>query len=201
MTEAQPDQNSKLKNVFLSGVMALGFVMAVTPPANADSAATGASATVQTCVDRTVSALDDADISDSEAASILEMVDVDRVAQFSLGNHWSDMNADQQARYVDAFRSYAHKQLKTHLSGFSKATVELGEVAERGDRDAIVQTIVANDDDRQTVSWRVMENGGWKVVDIEVQNVWFAIEQRAQFDAILDKNGGDIDALITEISA
>lgn len=201
MTEAKPDRTPMLKNVFLSGAMALGIVLAVTPPASAEAAATGASATVQTCVDRTVTALDDADISDSEAESILEMVDVDRVAQFSLGNHWSDMNADQQDRYVDAFRSYAHKQLKTHLSGFSKATVELGDVAERGDSDAIVQTIVSNDDDRQTVSWRVMENGGWKVVDIEVQNVWFAIEQRAQFDAILDKNGGDIDALISQISA
>ena len=46
-----------------------------------------------------------------------------------------------------------------------------------------------------------MANGSWHIVDIQAQDIWFAIEQRAQFGAILDRNNGDIDALINEISS
>jgi ABC-type transporter MlaC component len=31
--------------------------------------------------------------------------------------------------------------------------------------------------------------------------VWFAIEQRAQFEAILDQNNGDIDDLIAQLKS
>ncbi len=202
MTERTNETTSPIRSRVIGGFLAISCAVAMTPAtAQAKAMEDDAAAIVNQAVERTVSALEDSTISDAEADSILELVDVERVAQFSLGNHWQKLNADQKTNYLSAFRIYAKDQLKTHLSGLSQAEVEVSDVTSRGDKDSIVETLVTTDGERQTVSWRVMDNSGLGIVDIEVQDVWFAIEQRAQFDAILDKNGGDVDALIKQISS
>ncbi|MGB3625875.1 MAG: ABC transporter substrate-binding protein [Henriciella sp.] len=201
MTDMTGKRIDWLKNGLVASVCSLAVAFAVSPSAYAKAADDDAKQVVSEAVDRTLAALDDAEISTTEADTILELVDVDRVAQFALGNHWDNLSESQKPEYIAAFRTFANNQLQDHLSGFSQAEVAIEDVQARGSDDAIVQTIVTTDDDRQTVSWRLYGSGDWKIVDIEVQNVWFAIEQRAQFDAILDENGGDLDALIAEIAS
>jgi phospholipid transport system substrate-binding protein len=168
------------------------------------SASTGASpeAVVNTAVERTLSALEDSQISNQEADAILELIDVERVAPFTMGRHWRTMDEATQARFVTAFRQFARVQLREHLSEFSQADVEILRTVERKPGDAIVTTKVSNGDAKEhVVSWRVIDNDGWKVTDIEAMGLWFAIEQRAQFQAMLDKNGGNISELISEIAS
>lgn len=168
------------------------------------AAATGATpeAVVETAVDRTLAALQDAHISDQEADEILKVIDVERVAQFTMGRHWRGMDEATQADFMTAFRSFARVQLREHLADFSEAEVEILRTVERKPGDAIVTTKVSGVDDKEhMVSWRVNENNGWKVTDIEAMGLWFAIEQRAQFQAMLDQNGGDVSALINEIGS
>lgn len=166
------------------------------------AAATGASpeAVVEMAVERTLSALEDQTISNAEADSILELIDVERVAPFTMGRHWRGMDEAEQADFIGAFRQFARIQLRKHLADFSQAEVEILRTVERKPGDAIVTTQVTGvESEAQTVNWRVTENNGWKVTDIEAMGLWFAIEQRAQFQAMLDKNGGNVRALITEI--
>lgn len=170
----------------------------------AASASTGASpeAVVNTAVERTLAALEDSQISNQEADGILELIDVERVAPFTMGRHWRTMDEATQARFVTAFRQFARSQLREHLSEFSQADVEILRTVERKPGDAIVTTKVSNGDaEEHVVSWRVTDNDGWKVTDIEAMRLWFAIEQRAQFQAMLDKNGGNVSELISEIAA
>lgn len=168
------------------------------------AAASGATpeAVVETAVDRTLSALQDSTISDQEADEILKVIDVERVGQFTMGRHWRSMDEATQADFMKAFRTFARVQLREHLADFSEAEVEILRTVERKPGDAIVTTKVSGVDDKEhMVSWRVNDNNGWKVTDIEAMGLWFAIEQRAQFQAMLDKNGGDVRALIQEIGA
>ena len=168
------------------------------------AAATGATpeAVVETAVDRTLAALQDAHISDQEADEILKVIDVERVAQFTMGRHWRGMDEATQADFMKAFHSFARVQLREHLADFSEAEVEILRTVERKPGDAIVTTKVSGVDNKEhMVSWRVNENNGWKVTDIEAMGLWFAIEQRAQFQAMLDQNGGDVSALINEIGS
>jgi hypothetical protein len=81
------------------------------------TASTGGSpeAVVNTAVERTLAALEDAKISDLEADGILELIDVDRVAPFTMGRHWRTMDEATQARFVTAFRQFARGQLREHL--------------------------------------------------------------------------------------
>lgn len=168
------------------------------------AAATGATpeAVVETAVDRTLAALKDSHISDQEADEILKVIDVERVAQFTMGRHWRSMDEATRGDFMDAFRSFARVQLREHLADFSEADVEILRTVERKPGDAIVTTKVSGVDNKEhMVSWRVNDNDGWKVTDIEAMGLWFAIEQRAQFQAMLDKNGGNVSQLIAEIGS
>ncbi|PKP82620.1 MAG: toluene tolerance protein [Alphaproteobacteria bacterium HGW-Alphaproteobacteria-18] len=168
------------------------------------AANTGSSpeAVVDKAVQRTLSALEDARISDQEADAILELIDIERVAPFTMGRHWRTMDEPTQARFIEAFHKFARVQLREHLSDFSSAEVEILRTVERKPGDAIVTTKVTGADSKEhMVSWRVNDNDGWKVTDIEAMGLWFAIEQRAQFQAMLDQNGGNVSQLITEIGS
>lgn len=193
---------ASIRTRLAAAALGAGSLIALAPAALA-AEDNDAAKLVTTTADEAVSALEDGAISDAEANEIMSDVDIDGVAKFTLGNKWADISADEKARYVDAFEIFARNQLKQHLSGLSGATVEVTDVIPRGDTDSIVVTQVSTSgEDRPTeMSWRVVENGSWHIVDIQAQDIWFAIEQRAQFQAILDRNNGDIDALIAEISS
>ncbi|WP_269402432.1 MlaC/ttg2D family ABC transporter substrate-binding protein [Henriciella marina] len=194
---------SKLRAHMAAGAFLAAGAVAFAPIAQAANEDHDAALLVTDTAAQAVTALDDQVISDDEADRVLSNVDIDAVAKFTLGNKWANISADEQSRYVDAFRVFARNQMKEHLSGLSGADVKVTDVIARGDKDAIVVTQVrtAGNDLPQEMSWRVMANGSWHIVDIQAQDIWFAIEQRAQFGAILDRNNGDIDALINEISS
>lgn len=181
-----------------------GLVLSIALFAQPAAASTGATpeAVVNTAVERTLAALQDSRISDQEADGILELIDVKRVAPFTMGRYWRTMDEATQARFIEAFHKFARVQLREHLSDFSSAEVEILRTVERKPGDAIVTTKVTGADSKEhMVSWRVNENDGWKVTDIEAMGLWFAIEQRAQFQSMLDQNGGNVSQLITEIGS
>lgn len=192
-------RTGKLLSACLLGMITFASTSAL---AHASEGNSGAVQVVDEAADRTISALDDKTVSDAEADSILELVALDRVAQFALGNTWAELNDAQKTGYVEAFQVYAKNQLKAHLGGFSGGKLNVTDIAKRGGSDVIVSTQVTPEGEMpQTISWRVIQDGSWKVVDIQVQDVWFAIEQRAQFEAILDQNNGDIDDLIAQLKS
>ena len=72
--------------------------------------------------------------------------------------------------------------------------------------DSIVDTTIARSDGKNMdVRWRVLHrNGEYQVVDVALDIdgnlIWLAIEQRAQFLALLDRTNGSADALINKIN-
>ncbi len=155
---------------------------------------------VTDAIDRTLLALKDDQISETEADTILELIDVEGVARFSLGRHWRGLSDPEQAEFVEAFRFFARTQLRDQLTQFSGAKIDTVRSIERKPGDMIIITKVTGlGDTEYLVSWRMTAADGWKIADIEILGIWFAIEQRAQFAAILDRNGGDIRSLIQEL--
>ena len=190
-----------IRNALIASFLTATATLSLTPAANAASGKEGAVEVVNVAVQQTMNAVEDSAISETEAAAILESVNLERVAQFALANTWKDLITDQKSRYMRAFEIYAKAQLREHLSSLSNAEVNVSDVITRSEKDAIVITQIATEEDpSQKVSWRVINDGSWGIVDIQVQGVWFAIQQREQFQALLDRNNGDIDALISQLS-
>lgn len=143
--------------------------------------------------------MNDGNLSNNEARKMIRFLDVDRIARFALGRHVRSMSTDQYAEYKGAFSRYLREQLQDHLEDFSGSDVRIEKTVARSASDVIVETSVV-DPSGENVNWRIRQRDGkWGIVDVEAMDLWLAIEQRAQFTAKLDANGGDVDALINDI--
>lgn len=134
-----------------------------------------------------------------------EFTDLKAVSNFVIGRYAKQFSEDELERYRAAFRRYALAVYENELDRYRGERVEVTGSVDRSARDSIVNTVIPRDDGQALdVRWRVLErNGEFQVVDvalnIEGNLIWLAIEQRAQFLALLDRTNGSADALITKI--
>ena len=123
-----------------------------------------------------------------------------------LGKYANRFTQEELERYQDAFRTYALAVYQEELDAYRGNEVVVEGSIDRSASDSIVDTTIARSDGRSMdVRWRVLQrNGEYQVVDvaldIEGNLIWLAIEQRAQFSALLDNNNGSADALINKIN-
>lgn len=147
--------------------------------------------------------LSDGTLDVSEAEELLDMLDVEAIGRFALGNNVRKASEEELVNYQTAFRGFLVKQLQTHLGDLTDVSFSVKDKIERSADDVIVETKVsgATSEKIDTLNWRLKNtDSGWKVVDIEAMGLWLAIEQRAQFDAKLQENGGDISALTASLN-
>jgi phospholipid transport system substrate-binding protein len=132
-----------------------------------------------------------------------EYFDVPRITRFVLGRYVRKATPKQMAEFTKLYEdiavlTYAH--LFASYSG-QQFTV-LREVGDPEDRYRIVMTEVVPGDGKPPVKldWQIMVKGSsYAVVDIRVEGASMAITQREEFTAVLDRNGGDIGALLKQL--
>lgn len=197
---------------FLAGMMGLG-VLAIASPAHAARNAeaetyvqTNASAALRTLGDRSVNATARRQQFDTLMA---RFADMPRIASFVLGRYSAQLRSDAALRteWTRAFQEYSIAVYEDRLDRFSGAAIRVTDSTERtAGRDVIVTTEIAPRGGGRptTVQWRLLRSGqAWKVVDvsllIEGNQIWLAQQQQRDFLAALDRNNGDIRALMTDI--
>lgn len=135
------------------------------------------------------------------ADTVLSYLNVDMIARFTLGQHARSLSDDDIQRFSGALDLFLRQQIARHASTVEALSVEVIQTSARNARDAIVVSRVTGLGDPLTLKWRVIERGGtWSVVDLEVQGIWLAIEQRAQIDALLSRPGATIDDAIAQLN-
>lgn len=135
--------------------------------------------------------------------------DMPRIANFVLGRYSAQLRADAALRteWTRTFQDYAVAVYEDRLSRFSGSAIRVTGSTERiAGRDVIVTSeIQPNDGGRpMTVQWRLLRSGDlWKVVDVSLvldgNQIWLAQQQQRDFLAQLDRNNGDIRALMGSI--
>lgn len=145
--------------------------------------------------------LSDGVMDDAEASQIMDMLDVDRIARFALGRHARRVEQADYADYRNAFSGFLKRQVQVHFEDFQNADLRVTGSTARSDSDVIVNTeVVRGGGNDISINWRLIQRDGqWAVVDVQALGLWLALEQRAQFDAVLDRANGDIRALIDEM--
>jgi len=162
---------------------------------------------VQVQAQRIVTILDDhstspADRTRAFRAVVNEIADVPRITSFVLGKYARTITPAQMQRFAPIFRDYEQSVYETQLSNFNGKTVKVTGSVVRKPGDVVVNTIIGGPGYKQplAVSWRVLGGGGsWKVVDVQAGGVWLAITQQQDFVSTIDNNGGNIDALISQL--
>ena len=136
-----------------------------------------------------------------------EFTDMTAVSNFAIGKYARRFSQDELARYRKVFREYALAVYENELDAYRGEAVIVKDSVDRSATDSIVNTVIKRQDGKDMdVRWRVLtRDGKYQVVDVALNLdgnlIWLAIEQRAQFLALLDRSNGSAEALIEKIES
>jgi phospholipid transport system substrate-binding protein len=136
-----------------------------------------------------------------------KFTNLDAVSNFVIGKYSRRFTEAELARYRKAFRAYALAVYEYQLDAYRGEAVVVKNSVDRSETDSIVNTVIKRQDGKDMdVRWRVQgKEGSYQVVDVALNLdgnlIWLAIEQRAQFIALLDNNNGSADKLIKKIDS
>ncbi|HEX4637836.1 MAG TPA: ABC transporter substrate-binding protein [Rhizomicrobium sp.] len=135
---------------------------------------------------------------------LLGLVDVRRIALFTLGQYRRSAPPDDVEAFVSAFRNYATAAYQSYFSKYTNQTLKVTGSTQRSPTDYIVQTLLVDPNSSQPpaeVDFRVRTDTGKPVlVDVAYQGIWLSLEQRDQFVAFLGQNNGNVRTLIAHLS-
>lgn len=206
---------SVTRAAFLSGLAGFGaFAMATNAVAarNPDVehyVEENASEALRTLGDRSVTGAERHQTFDELMA---EFADMPRLAVWVLGRYGGQLRNDPvlRADWTRTFQEYAIATYETRLSRYSGGSIRVvGSVENVAGRDITVNTQLSPDGESRPlpVQWRLLRAGDtWKVMDVSLvfegnNQIWLAQQQQLDFLAALDRNHGDIRALMTDVRA
>ena len=135
---------------------------------------------------------------------LLGLVDVRRIALFTLGQYRRSAPPDDVEAFVNAFKNYAAAAYQSYFSKYTDQTLKVTGSTKRNDTDYIVQTLLVDPNSSQPpaeVDFRVRTDTGKPVlVDVAYQGIWLSLEERDQFVAFLGQNNGNVRTLIAHLS-
>ncbi|MBV9512132.1 MAG: ABC transporter substrate-binding protein [Caulobacteraceae bacterium] len=131
-----------------------------------------------------------------------QVADVPRITYFVLGKYSRTIAPAQRTAFAGVFREYASNVYESRLKEYHGETLRVTGSIARAPADVIVSSMVSGGalTEPLPVAWRVIgENGGWRVVDVQVKGVWLAITEQQDFVSTIDNAGGDINVLISQL--
>jgi phospholipid transport system substrate-binding protein len=61
----------------------------------------------------------------------------------------------------------------------------------------VVNSKLSSANGDRPVTWRLVKRGGgYRIFDVNVEGIWLASTQKTNFTSVLQKNNGNVDALI-----
>jgi phospholipid transport system substrate-binding protein len=189
---------------FFAGAVA---VLLRIPAAHAD--ATTAETFVRQSVDKSFAILKDTSLAQQEReirfrALLRSVIDVKRVAMFTLGPYAHDASDKQIDDFVNAFSDYFMNMFHLDQS-LGGGTIAVTGATARGADDVIV-TVAGADASPSTgtpmnLAFRVRKNaaGDDMIVDVLVGAISMAVTQRDDFSSYLRQHGGNIEKLSAEL--
>lgn len=194
------------RRILMISALAAGAA-AVSGPAFALSE-TEAKSHVQLTIDELTSLLTKSGSGASRAPALRTIMEtranMPLIAKFSAGRSWRDMNDDQQTRFREAFARFVSLTYSRRFDEFSgDPNISLGRAVDAGKKGILVQTAISNGASQPiAVEWLVSDRGGRvEIIDIVVEGISLATTQREEIGAMLNKRGGDVEALISDLAS
>lgn len=193
--------------LLLAGVAAIAAPAVVAPTAQAQAQAApntqAAAGFVQSLGDKAIATLADPKVSKDQAKAVFRDLlnknfDINTISRFVLGRYWNIANDAQKKEYQTLFEQMIVEVYAERFSQYAGESFKVGGAQASGDNDAVVSSQVLRPDGPPVnVSWRVRnKDGGFKIIDVIVENVSMSVTQRSEFASVIDSNGGRFDALL-----
>ncbi len=183
-------------------VVALGALIAATFPALPGIAAEDqAGRFVQTLADRVTNMFGDGALTrerrDARFRNLLETgFDMNLIGRVALDGRWPEATAEQHSEYLALFSDYVVKSHGRLIGAYAAGRLEVVRSTPIDDLDTMVQTRISRaSGTSETIEWRVRRSAdGLRVIDVIVKGVSMLNTQRAEFGAVIDRDG--IDGLL-----
>ncbi|PZP55732.1 MAG: toluene tolerance protein [Micavibrio aeruginosavorus] len=207
----------------LSGTMLAGQAQATASAADAPSGVsyTEASASqagamergafdfVKTTTDKGLKFLSDANASKEKKTAdfrklLDESFDLDTIGKFALGRYAKTATPQQLSEYSKLFRKMVVDVYSNRFEEYKGQKMEVRSFRSIGNADTLVSSFLVppNGGEEVQVDWRVRNKGGsYKVVDVLVAGVSMSVTQRSEFSSVIQRGGGNVDALITQLKS
>ncbi|MEE8439000.1 MAG: ABC transporter substrate-binding protein [Micropepsaceae bacterium] len=168
---------------------------------------------IQKTVDDGYEILNSTTLSDEERSMqfqefMLSLTDMRRIASFTLGPYVNRASETDLEEFFEAFTDYAVTVYEDRLSRYAGQTIIVAGSNDGAADDSVVNAIVYTPNDEINpnqqsinVAFRVREdaNGNPIIIDMQVEGVWLAINQRADFTSYLQQNNGSVPALSSSL--
>ncbi|GAM98332.1 ABC-type transport system [alpha proteobacterium U9-1i] len=200
------------RSAFLATLVGAGM-LAAAPAAHAARNA-DAEQYVQTNAQAALNSLSNTSVSRTQRQQtfntlMARFADMPRIANFVLGRYGAQLRTDAalRAEWTRAFQDYSIAVYEAQLEQYSTSTLRVVNSVERvAGRDVIVVSEMTPRGSSRAlrVQWRMLRSGEtWKVVDVSLVDngteIWLAQQQQRDFLAALDRNNGNIRALMTTV--
>ena len=129
---------------------------------------------------------------------VTKAVDLEGMAKSALGKTWTETPPTKQKKFLEAFKSRVRKATGEQLDQYRSTTIKYFP-EKKEDDDTIVPTEVVVKGEPTHIEYRMREDkGGWRIVDIVVDDVSTVENYRSSFNRIIKKEG--MDGLIARLN-
>jgi phospholipid transport system substrate-binding protein len=130
-----------------------------------------------------------------------EDFDVPGIARFVLGRYWRIATEPQQKEFVKLFTDYIALAYSNRLAEYSGETLHVTGSKPAPDGSVVSSEIVRpNGAPPAKVDWLLTQHdGAYKISDVIVEGVSMAVTQRSEFASVIQRNGGQVQGLITAL--
>ena len=122
-----------------------------------------------------------------------------RIARFVLGRYWQTASEPERREFMKLFEDYVVFAYSSRLSEYGGELFRVG--GSRADGDAVIvasEIVRPGGNQPLKVDWRLNnENGALKIADVIVDGISMAVTQRSEFAAVIQRNGGQVEGLLT----
>jgi phospholipid transport system substrate-binding protein len=127
--------------------------------------------------------------------------DVPGIARFVLGRYWRLATPSQQQEFVRVFTNYIALVYANRLAEYSGETLRVTGTRAAPDGQMVSSEIIRTDRRPPArVDWLLTpHNGSYKISDVIVEGISMAVTQRSEFASVIQRNGGQIEGLITAL--
>ena len=119
--------------------------------------------------------------------------DLPFIGRFVLGRYWKKIDAEQRSDYQNLFSEYVLQIYSARLGGYAGETLTVVSERPAGSKDVGVLTRIDRPSGPPIMAdWRVrITDSRPRIIDVAVEGVSMVVTQRAEFAAVIQRNGFD----------
>ena len=103
------------------------------------------------------------------------------------------------SNYLEVFTDYLIKTIYKLADSNSSSSILLKDVDIKDDI-YIIKSVISYEKSSASLYWKVIDTGSsYKIIDVIVENTSYFVTKKSEFNKILRKNKGNLEALIIEI--